>query len=407
MSLVIFAEEYSKVTKGTFLVWTTYVKEAAKKAEVHVLLNREHWGYAEATSIFGESTPVMVHRIPFSMPSSQVNSVLSRFDRVRVVRIGKLILGNILNSVVAPFVMINASRFLKRVKATAVISHSGGWPGGPLCRLIILGSAINRVPERVFVIHSHPQRRDGVLGMLLRPIRAIQTLIVEACATHIVTVSDSVKGSLETEVFSRSVFRIYNGLSISDSPGVKKRACSNLEWRPSGMAVGFVGAVSPHKGAHVLIDAFKDVETCCELALLGPGDENFLKILRKKAELCKNKVSFLGFHEDIESFMQRIDVLVIPAVAFESFGLVALEAMKYRKPVVCSDYGGMKEVVQHAVTGLVTPAGDSEALAQALNQLLADPSMRDRMGDAGFRRLSTMFTSNNMANQYNELVKLG
>jgi glycosyltransferase involved in cell wall biosynthesis len=115
-------------------------------------------------------------------------------------------------------------------------------------------------------------------------------------------------------------------------------------------------------------------------------------------------VSFLGFHHDVDSFMARVDFLVVPSIAFESFGMVILEAMKHRKAVICTDFGGMKEVVQDGVTGLVVPAGDALALSKAMARLVADAGLRRQMGEGGYRRLNDRFTAEKMADQYDELA---
>jgi glycosyltransferase involved in cell wall biosynthesis len=102
--------------------------------------------------------------------------------------------------------------------------------------------------------------------------------------------------------------------------------------------------------------------------------------------------------------MQRIDVLVVPAIAFESFGMVILEAMKHKKPVICTDFGGMKEVVEDGVSGLVVTAGDALALSNAMVKLLTDGNARHQMGEAGYRRLNSLFTSERMCEQYDSLI---
>ena len=177
-----------------------------------------------------------------------------------------------------------------------------------------------------------------------------------------------------------------------------------LEWHPQSAALGFVGALYPLKGPHVLLDAFELVDIPCELALLGPAEVEYKKSLEQQAMRCGNKVTFLGFHQDVDSFMDRIELLVVPSIAYESFGMVILEAMKHRKPVICSDFGGMKEVVEHGVTGLVVPAGDKQALAKAIVALMSDAGVRRQMGEAGSRRLAEHFTSDKMAAQYEQLM---
>jgi glycosyltransferase involved in cell wall biosynthesis len=222
------------------------------------------------------------------------------------------------------------------------------------------------------------------------------------CATAIVTVSDSVRVFLESEVFKGEVIRIYNGIQVSSFTGTAP--AERLDWHPQGQVVGFVGALSPVKGMRILLDAFRLVDAPCELALLGPADPEYLRDLRQRARLCVNKVSFLGFHNDVDSFMERIDFLVVPSTAFESFGMVILEAMRHSKAVICSDFGGMKEVVEDGVTGLVVPAGDAPALANAMERLLGDADARRRMGEAGYRRLKARFSAERMAEQYDSLI---
>ena len=102
--------------------------------------------------------------------------------------------------------------------------------------------------------------------------------------------------------------------------------------------------------------------------------------------------------------MNKIDVLVVPSIAFESFGMVILEAMKCKTPVICSDFGGMKEVVEDGVSGLVVTAGDDLSLANAITRMLSDAELRLKMGEAGYRRLNEFFTSEKMAAQYDDLL---
>jgi glycosyltransferase involved in cell wall biosynthesis len=227
--------------------------------------------------------------------------------------------------------------------------------------------------------------------------------VIDKCATSIVTVSDSVKAELE-KVFRQPVLRIHNGIDLSSEDGSDS---SPLSWSPSGPAVGFVGALTPLKGPHFLLDSFKLLEIPCELALLGPSSQDYLKLLEEKTKLCANRVIFLGFHQDVDAFIKKIDFLVVPSTAFESFGMVILEAMKHSKAVICTDHGGMKEVVEDGVTGLVVPSTDEHRLARAITKLLVNPDMASRMGKAGYQRLNKLFTSDIMAAHYDSLLNRG
>jgi len=402
MKILVFSEEYTKITKGMFVVWRNHVSETSQRHTVDVLLNNEHWAVDELAKEFGTNANVSLSQLPFKMPSTLVKTVFGWCNHFWILRAGRYGLGQCLNFIISPLIIIHLSLRLRQIKPSAVFSHNGGWPAGNLCRWIIVAAMLAGVPKRTLIIHNFPYIHKGiVLRTLFWPIRVIQARAMDFCATSIVTVSDSVKASLDNNVFYRSVVRIHNGIPLSVQVPI---GLQPLSWGPTNATVGFVGALSPMKGPHVLLDAFRLVNTPCELALLGPAEPSYLKTLRQKAELCANKVSFLGFQSDVEAFMNKIDVLVVPSIAFESFGMVILEAMKCKTPVICSDFGGMKEVVEDGVSGLVVTAGDDLSLANAITRMLSDAELRLKMGEAGYRRLNEFFTSEKMAAQYDDLL---
>jgi glycosyltransferase involved in cell wall biosynthesis len=339
--------------------------------------------------------------LAFDLPSTSIKRILPFADRIWLLRAMRFVLGQVLNLVLAPvFVLLQAIQ-LRKFGARAVFSHNGGWPAGPLCRWMICAAILARAPVRVFIVHNYPEKTGSwLLASMVLPLRCLRAKLIDWCATAIVTVSDSVKLALESQVFRSRVLRIHNGIPLAPSPVPDEV----LEWHPQSAALGFVGALYPLKGPHVLLDAFELVDIPCELALLGPAEVEYKKSLEQQAMRCRNKVTFLGFHQDVDSFMDRIELLVVPSIAYESFGMVILEAMKHRKPVICSDFGGMKEVVEHGVTGLVVPAGDKQALAKAIVALMSDAGVRRQMGEAGSRRLAEHFTSDKMAAQYEQLM---
>jgi glycosyltransferase involved in cell wall biosynthesis len=134
------------------------------------------------------------------------------------------------------------------------------------------------------------------------------------------------------------------------------------------------------------------------LHIYGSGDPKFIARLH---ELCveaqlTERVTFHGFVADKAAIYQSLDVVVVPSVRDEPFGLAALEPAAHGLPVVASDRGGLPEVVLPEKTGLLFPAGDSHALSAQLARLIDDPSLRRALGVAGYRRLSAEFTEENM-----------
>jgi glycosyltransferase involved in cell wall biosynthesis len=96
-----------------------------------------------------------------------------------------------------------------------------------------------------------------------------------------------------------------------------------------------------------------------------------------------------------------------PSVWSEPCGTVVLEAMAMGRPVVASRVGGIPDLVVEGETGFLVPAGDAEALAQAATRLLADPSLRARMGAAGRERVTQFQVGTvaaRIANMYSQLI---
>jgi starch synthase len=90
--------------------------------------------------------------------------------------------------------------------------------------------------------------------------------------------------------------------------------------------------------------------------------------------------------------IMRATMVVVPTTGPESLNINALEAMARRRPVVASSSGGLVEVIDDGVTGLLVPPGDETALAGAIGSLLADRKLADRMGQAGRQRAISNFS---------------
>jgi glycogen synthase len=116
--------------------------------------------------------------------------------------------------------------------------------------------------------------------------------------------------------------------------------------------------------------------------------------------LAGDRVRFTGLVDDDERTRAYAGCAVFVAPSrYESFGLILLEAMMFAKPVVACDIGGMREIVEHGVTGLLVPPGDASALEMAIVDLLADPERRHAMGQAGRARFLAEYTAGVMADR--------
>src|SRR4030095_10611604 len=103
----------------------------------------------------------------------------------------------------------------------------------------------------------------------------------------------------------------------------------------------------------------------------GPFDGDYRK--QVQAAGCEDIVSFLGFRKDSADLMAAADLVILPSVA-EAFGLAITEALYIGTPVVATRVGGIPEIVDDGVDGVLVPPGDSVALADAIADLLNDPA---------------------------------
>ena len=151
-----------------------------------------------------------------------------------------------------------------------------------------------------------------------------------------------------------------------------------------------------YKGFEYLVRAMQDVRDDAVLVLGGTGPlSQSLKELAASLGLT-GKIVFPGRIADevLPAYYHAADVFCLPSVApSEAFGLVQVEAMASRKPVITCELGnGVSYVNRDGVTGLVVPPADPRALAVALNRLLDDAPLRKKMGEAGYARAKSEFT---------------
>jgi glycosyltransferase involved in cell wall biosynthesis len=140
----------------------------------------------------------------------------------------------------------------------------------------------------------------------------------------------------------------------------------------------FVGALGRHKGVDVLLEARRKMRKRPPLVLIGTPRADTPRIDDADIVVAHDVPS-----PQVMASWMRASVAVVPSVWDEPMGQVAIEAMLVGRPVVASDVGGLRDVVEHGASGLMVPPGDAGALAAALDRLLDNPEARHRMGTTG------------------------
>jgi glycosyltransferase involved in cell wall biosynthesis len=177
---------------------------------------------------------------------------------------------------------------------------------------------------------------------------------------------------------------------------------------PEEKLVLFVGRLVYEKGAHVLINAIPKIleKVNAKFVIVGSGymKEQLSTIVRSMG--LEHKVLFTGFVEE-ESLIKLqccADVAVVPSL-FEPFGIVALEAMAAKSPVVVSDTGGLSEIVEHDVTGAKVYANNVESMAWGITKVLLDEKYRNNLRENAYKRIQERYDWEKIAQQTRQIYE--
>jgi spore coat protein SA len=263
-------------------------------------------------------------------------------------------------------------------------------------------------PRARIVLHMHDHSLADFDPALIGPWLD-ETALILACSRF---VADAIR-RLHPAVAARC-HALYNGvderfLKVSADPAA------------SGTVL-FVGRLCPEKGVHVLLAAMKEVSRThprASLSLVGPLDlspkeyvdphgqdrifDDLVSYYSNPGayeELIRRQVSGLSqaflhgrvANSQLCSHYSRAGIFVFPSVWHEPFGIPVIEAMAAGLPVIATRGGALPEVVRDGETGILVERGDSQELAGAIGKLLSDPSLRQRMGAAGRKRVQQLFT---------------
>ncbi|KAF3998164.1 glycosyltransferase family 4 protein [Glaciimonas immobilis] len=174
-----------------------------------------------------------------------------------------------------------------------------------------------------------------------------------------------------------------------------------------------VGRINAWKGQQLLVHAFSRLiaKTACSgrLAIVGSapvGQEHYERDLDACITRmnCAERVVLIPYHADIERVWIAADIVVVPSTSPEPFGRVAIEAMGFGRPVIAAAHGGLLEIVVHGETGYLVNPCDVDALAAAMEKMINDADLRQRMGDAGRARQLERFSLAAYETQMNEVI---
>ena len=268
---------------------------------------------------------------------------------------------------------------------------------------IALGEAGHRRPWVISTVHSSRVRSSEDQEALRRLTPRID---------HLVAVSKAIERKIADEGrHGAPVSLIYNGVDL-ERYSHQEPCCTLREeygMEPDAELVGVVGRLELEKGHPTLLEAWPlvlDRVPAAYLLIVGEGSrlDALHQIARDQG--VERHVIFTGRRDDIPAVTAAFDVAVLPSYR-EAQGLTILEAMAMSRPVVASNVGGIPEMIENGVNGVLVPPHDPPALADAIASLLEDHQRADMIGRAGHDTVHDRFCIQLMVNAVQELYDEG
>ena len=363
------------------------------------------------------------HRVTVVTPGNSSMPALESFDGVDVVRFPMelpvdLTYGrvaqtrvNLMGKVARVAVMAHyleaqfrATLAVARARGADVIHAHWAIPTGPAAvsaaHRLGLPSVITMHGGDVYV--NPEQGYDFPTRWYVRP--ALRWTLRKAGALTAIT-EDCRQHALRAGAPSQSMHLVFNGTDLRRFSPAPEGTAVDPRFGPN--MIFACRQLFPRKGIRFLVEAAAKLKARfpdLKVVVAGDGFERpDLIALAERLGIARD-VTFLGWvpNAELPPYYRAAAVSVIPSLE-EGFGIPAAEAMGCETAVVASDAGGLPEVVEHGVTGLIVPRGDANALAGAIGELLADPDRRQRMGHAGRERALRLFDWDRSAEQFEQI----
>ncbi len=217
-----------------------------------------------------------------------------------------------------------------------------------------------------------------------------------------IAISDEVYDAVRRAGFRTPIVeRIYDGIDPATMIPCRKpdELKTELGIPVSARVVGIVGNVRPWKGHRYFLDAYRRMadedDNLWAVIAGGWGEEDREYQLDLQATVDRaglsDRVKFLGYRSDIPDLLSIFDVFVHASIKPEPFGMVILEAVAAKKPVVATNIGGPVEILDGGHCGLLVPPENGAAIAEACRQYLQDPSFASEKVQRAYDRVLQRF----------------
>lgn len=274
----------------------------------------------------------------------------------------------------------------------------------------ILAARLTGGAPIVRMVHGLPEPFVGLKGVKMSCYVTLDRALSRVWARRLVAVSSSIATFLRDKFVVDRIICIHNGVDLERLRIIEEKGReikSFLKIEANETVVGTVGRLSSVKAQDRLLRAAQQLILAgykVRVLLVGEGPmEQSLKALTKHLALDR-VVVFTGHQEQVIDYLSAMDVFVLPSLS-EGIPMALLEALALERPVVATRVGGIPEVIEDGVNGLLVDPGDTSLLARSIRELIEDRSRAIGLGKAGRVRIEEEFSANLMADRMMDMYR--
>ena len=263
------------------------------------------------------------------------------------------------------------------------------------------------IPHVVRTQHGLPEPQTGMRRLKQGLILSADRLVARRATDRVISVSSEMSRQLALRIDPRRIVTIPNGvdLEVVQSRFTAREAKERLGIPAESPVIGTAGRLEPVKRLDIFLRAaaaIRGERPITRFVIAGEGREAaHLKALAESLRIAED-VRFLGHRDDIYDVLPAFDLLVLSS-DHEGLPMILLEAQCLGLVVVARSVGGIPDVIQDGVNGLLVDSNDPRSLAQACLRALSDRALSERLAEAGARLVASNFAASATARQVAQL----
>ncbi len=272
----------------------------------------------------------------------------------------------------------------------------------------------------LFFIKNNNLKKIIHVHEILKNNNFFHRLINKYAKTHadaLICVSKAVRQNFitdnDTEI-NKKLKLVYNGINFKvNYDNINPR--NNFKVDESKINFALIGRIKPtHKGQLLLVDAINFIDSKdlikVHFYLVGstvPGQEYMEdEVVKKiKENNLQEKITIIPFVKNIEEIYRKIDVVIVPSVFDDPFPTTVLEGMFFSKPIIGTDVGGIPEMIENGITGLIAKRNDSYDLSKKILFFINNKNEILDKGKEGRKRFLKYFSENSFSEKYKEIME--